>query len=282
MSSPRQFENQPIAEQGPKPRRQGRHGSHDPHNEDVSEYANFTVDPDDFAAGIAEFIGTWFYTFIGLVAIQSAVTNGFTSPNTPLTPASTLLISIGFGFAWVICVGMAAPMSGGHINPAITIGVYCTGRMPPIRALIYIAFQITGACVGAALAEVVTPGGFLGYNEVNPNLNVGFTVLAEILFTFILVATYLSTEFDSEMDLGFTPLFTGLSILVGYLGLVPIDGGSMNPARSFGASAVAKNWEAHWIYWVGPIVGAILAVLLRNGFAKTAKRTRSSTRTSAW
>jgi glycerol uptake facilitator-like aquaporin len=94
----------------------------------------------------------------------------------------------------------------------------------------------------------------IAYNKVSPAINNGDAFLAEVLFTFFLVITVLMSVINSKMDAGFAPTMIGLSVLTIHLAGITVDGVSVNPARSFGPSVVANNWDNHWIFWFGPIV----------------------------
>eukprot|EP01124_Arcella_intermedia_P029876 TRINITY_DN640_c0_g1_i3.p1 TRINITY_DN640_c0_g1~~TRINITY_DN640_c0_g1_i3.p1 ORF type:complete len:179 (+),score=24.06 TRINITY_DN640_c0_g1_i3:405-941(+) len=163
-----------------------------------------------------------------------------------------------------------ANISGGHLNPAVTIGLLTIRQIELFKAIGYIACQLGGGIVGTALMYGVMP------DNITEQVYMGATRLAfgvtpaegcalEICLTFILVFTVCATaELSGDLkSMGrFAPLAIGYSVLVDHMIGVPFTGASMNPARSFGPAVVGGYWLNHWVYWVGPIVGGILAAVL--------------------
>lgn len=154
-------------------------------------------------------------------------------------------------------------ISGGHLNPAVTIAFLFTGKINPLLAILYVGSQMLGGMSGAAFLQNLVPsekGGNLSVTEVHPDINLAQAFGVEAIITFILVFTIFSCVDSSRKDLGGSfPLQIGLAVVVGGLFGGIFTGGSMNPARSFGPALITGNWTNHWIYWVGPITGAILA-----------------------
>lgn len=217
---------------------------------------------------LAELAGVAFFVFVGAT---SAATD------------QLLLIAVAHGLALAIAIGSLGIISGGHLNPAVTVGVAIAGGIAPGLALLYILSQLIGAILGAALCRgvlnytsaVLTASNATqtvyeqfkgGAHALGPNVEVGTATLAEIVVTTLLVLVVLMTAVRkrSAQEKVVAPVFIGLVVLVGILAIGPVTGGSMNPARSFGPAVVFANisssvWHHHWIYWVGPIVGAIFA-----------------------
>ena len=147
------------------------------------------------------------------------------------------------------------------MNPAVTVALFSTGNIGAVRGLIYIVFQLAGAIVGAYCAQSVTLGGkLLGVNTIAPTISVGSAAFAEMLMTFVLVMTVYATAVDGDnFSSGLAPLYIGLSVFALHIVGIPIDGTSINPARTFGASVVANDWTNQWVFWVGPITGGLFA-----------------------
>ncbi|KAJ3273405.1 Aquaporin-4 [Terramyces sp. JEL0728] len=198
-----------------------------------------------------EFVGMTFFIFLALTAAQGAT--GMDAS------AKILMIAAGFGLSLMVSIMMVARVSGGHLNPAVTVALASAGLISLTKAIFYIVAQCLGATAGALLAHLVTQGSLVAYNEVAPGTAVGSAFLAEILLTFVLVLTVFTTAVDGKVDPGFAPTLIGFSVFAIHLSGIPIDGTSVNPARTFGASVVTSHWDNHWVFWAGPIIGGLLA-----------------------
>jgi MIP family channel proteins len=208
---------------------------------------------------VAEFIGTFALIFIGAGAgalgigglVGVALAHGF--------------VIVGFAYAY-------GHISGTHINPAVTIGVWTAGKIESTRALSYIVVQLLGGVTGAfALAHVL--GGIqtgLGATTLNHALQVGSTtinvtptmgVILEAILTFFLVNAVMNAGISGKATIP-GGLAIGLTLAFGILMGGPLTGASMNPARTLGPAVVTGNFADIWVYFVGPIAGAVVAGLL--------------------
>ena len=162
-----------------------------------------------------------------------------------------------------VVVAATGRLSGAHINPAVTFAALITGRIKPIRGLLYIGGQLGGAAIGALLIVAVVPGGggSLGATSLGSNVGSGAGLLTEIILTFALVFVIFGTAVDPKGPNSLAPVVIGLTVAVDIMIGGPLTGASMNPARSFGPALVVVEWADHWIYWVGPIVGGTIAAL---------------------
>ncbi|KAG9442020.1 hypothetical protein H6P81_017874 [Aristolochia fimbriata] len=180
-------------------------------------------------------------------------------------PATGLVaVAIAHALALFVAVAVGLNNSGGHVNPAVTLGVLLGGRISLLRSFYYWVAQLLGAIMACLLLRLATDG-------MRP---VGFTVgagvgelhalLLEIILTFGLVYTVYATAIDPKRgSLGtIAPLAIGFIVGANILVGGPFDGASMNPARAFGPALVGWRWHHHWIYWVGPFAGAALAALI--------------------
>jgi aquaporin PIP len=182
-------------------------------------------------------------------------------------------IAAVFGFMIALLVFSTAHVSGGHLNPAVSFALLLNRKISLVRFVAYVIVQCCGACLGAVFAKSLNPTVYAaagrGVNSVNTALFAGmddWTALGgEIIGTGILVLTVLASADVSNAVI--TPVVVGLAVFVAHLCLIPIDGCSINPARSFGASAVAGEWPDHWIFWLGPLLGALLAVIVYSLYA---------------
>jgi len=225
----------------------------------------------DWRALLAEFVATMMFVFMGtglLVSYNKDKTEG-----SPLG-AGLVSISLGFGIALSTMIYTVANISGGHLNPAVTIGLTLIRQIELFKAIGYVGCQMAGAIVGTALMYGVMPDNVtetihMGATSLAPGVTPGEGCAIEICLTFILVFTVCATaELSGDLkSMGrFAPLAIGYSVLVDHMIGVPFTGASMNPARSFGPAVVSGYWLNHWVYWVGPIVGGIFAAVTYHYF----------------
>jgi len=208
----------------------------------------------------------WFGTTIFIYIVTSVLINLGGGDG---TGASIVNISLVIGLAISVLAQIFGPISGGHFNPAVTFAVLVKGEITIIKAILYTAAQIVGGITGAAFTYVLTPDnrrGALGNLPLAEELTQVQGFFVEMLMTMLLVFTVLaSTSSDNgRKDFGYSNgLAIGISIVVSHLVAIPYTGSGINPARAFGPAAVlGKFQDYHWIYWIGPYVGAIIASLL--------------------
>ena len=211
---------------------------------------------------LAELVGTFVLVLMGCgSAVFAGVEQSFIS-------IGTLGVAFAFGLSVLAMVYTIGKISGCHINPAITVGVFLSGRMSGKDAGMYIIFQIIGAILASAVLWVLTRGvdstttltGANGFKE-------GFLAqafVAEAVFTFIFVLVVLGTT-DSEKGAGgFAGLAIGLSLTLIHIVCIPITGTSVNPARSIGPALFqgGNALSQLWLFIVAPIVGAIVSAIV--------------------
>ena len=151
-------------------------------------------------------------------------------------------------------------ISGAHLNPAVTLAFAVRGNFPWLRVPGYIAAQVAGAVLAAWFLQVMYGGILNGATEPTPNVSLGVAMLTEAVLTLGLVSVILGTA-SGARNVG----VNGAIAVGAYIGLVsvwaaPVSGASMNPARSLGPELIAGNLTNYWIYLLGPILGAMLAV----------------------
>jgi aquaporin TIP len=201
-----------------------------------------------------EAIGTFILTFIGAGSIIA-------------TQGGTLIvIALAHGIALAIAVSAAMNISGGHINPAVTLGMLATKRISVQHAAVYIIFQLIGAIFAGYLLMGVLPktmGNAVNWGApgLGPQTSVAQGILFEAIMTFILVFAVFGTAVDSRAPKigGFG---VGLAIAIDIMAGGPFTGAAMNPARAIGPMVASLNFTNWYIYWIGPILGAIVAALL--------------------
>ncbi|CAB0040846.1 unnamed protein product [Trichogramma brassicae] len=205
-----------------------------------------------------EILGTAILVFIGCASC-------IPGPKSEL--ASPLHISLTFGLAVASLAHVLGPVSGCHVNPAVTVGLLTSGNCSILKALCYIVAQCCGGIAGSAILRAVLPdkafATSLGMTELNPGLSAGQGVLVEAIITFLLVLVVHAVT-DSHRDdcKGWAPMAIGLSISVAHMAAIPLTGSSMNPARSLGPAVIVGSWHLQWIYWIGPCLGALLAAVV--------------------
>ncbi len=208
---------------------------------------------------LAEMFGTMTLVLMGCGA---AVFNGGCG-----TTAQVLTVACAFGLSVVAMAYAVGGISGCHINPAITLGVWLSKRMSGKDALLYMAFQVIGALIGSALLYLLTSNIDMNYatttgaNALGGGVSVTGGFLAEVIFTFVFVLVVLGTT-DAEKGAGqFAGLAIGLTLVLVHIVCIPITGTSVNPARSL-APALFEGGAALsqlWIFIVAPFVGAALS-----------------------
>lgn len=209
----------------------------------------------------AEFLAMLIFVLLSL----GSTINWRTEEESP-SPPDLVLISLCFGLSIATLVQCFGHISGAHINPAVTVAMVVTRKLSLAKAIFYLIAQCLGAVVGAAILYGVTPAsvrGSMGVTTVNTNITVGHALVVELFITFELVFTVFATCDPKRDDVkGSSGLAIGLSVCIGHLFAIPYTGASMNPARSFGPAMVTWSWENHWVYWVGPVLGGVLASAL--------------------
>ncbi|CAI5530439.1 unnamed protein product [Closterium sp. Naga37s-1] len=208
---------------------------------------------------IAEILGTMYFVFQGVLC--SAVTSGGAKVE-PLT--TVVIIALGNGVGYALAVAGTIGVSGGHLNPATTVGMLAAGLIDVVSALVYIIGQMVGALVGVGLATAVLPSALnriLGAPALPAGTSTGTGFLAVLLFSSLLIFTVFSTAVDPRGPIALAPLMIGLSILTTTAVGVPLSGGTINPAQAFATSVWQGLWTNHWIYWLAPILAGIAVAI---------------------
>lgn len=209
----------------------------------------------------AECFGSLLFVLFGAGTV--AVTSGLLGEK--LTSARLLTMALAQGIAFVLLVLATVRLSGGHLNPAVTFAAMIIRQMSVTKGTLYVIAQCAGAVAGALVLTLILPStaqGALGAHMLAGKVSMTGALLTEILLTFVLVSSVLTTTRGAVNPPALGFLVIGLSAIVGYLFGIPITGGSMNPARSFGPALVAGVWKDHWVFWVGPLAGAAVAGLV--------------------
>ncbi|MBM3155027.1 MAG: aquaporin Z [Chloroflexi bacterium] len=220
---------------------------------------------------LAELIGTFVLVLIGCgSAVIAGKAIGFAG------------ISFAFGLAVLAMVYAIGSISGCHINPAISVAMLVAGKMKWKDTLLYVVFQCIGAIIAAGILLLIAQGlaGYsvaangLGQNGYGAHSPGGYALIACLIAEIVLTAIFLLVIFGStskDAPKGFAGLSIGLSLVFIHLVGIPITGTSVNPARSLGPAVFAggEALSQLWLFWVAPLVGAIIAaVIWRYGFEK--------------
>jgi len=212
---------------------------------------------------IAELLGTFMLVFIGTFAVSIG--------------QRELNSGLAFGVAAIAAIYSFGHVSGAHINPAVTFSLAVRGRFPWKEVVPYVLAQIAGSVVAALvnasiIGEIRARASSLGATYPNRTLSfqgvspASAALITEIIITFVLVLTILSAT-EKESPSGFAALAIGLILGINVMIAANVSGGSMNPARTFGPELAlvflgvspALAFDYHWIYWLGPLLGGLLA-----------------------
>lgn len=218
----------------------------------------------------AEFFGTAWLVFGGCGSAVLAATF-------PVTGIGFLGVAFAFGLTVLTMAYAVGHVSGGHFNPAVSVGLMLGGRFSSKELLPYVVSQVVGGVVGALVlyliasgkADFTTANGFAsnGYGEHSPG---GYSLLAcliaEVVLTFMFLMIILGAT-DQRAPMGFAPIAIGLALTLIHLISIPVTNTSVNPARSTGVAVFVGGWAIGqlWLFWIAPIVGAALAGLAYKG-----------------
>ena len=220
---------------------------------------------------VAEFIGTFWLVLGGCGSAVLAA--GF-----PELGIGFVGVSLAFGLTVLTMAYAIGHISGCHLNPAVSFGLWTSGRFATKELVPYIIAQVLGGIAGAGILYLIASGkagfdvtaGFAsnGFNEHSPS---GFTMtsvlIAEVVMTFMFLIIILGAT-DKRAPAGFAPIAIGLGITLIHLISIPVSNTSVNPARSTGVALFQGTWAVDqlWLFWLAPIVGAILAGLVYKFF----------------
>ncbi len=203
---------------------------------------------------VDEGLGVVAFTFLaGSAIVINDITNG---------GLGILGMAAATGLAYALIVFALYPISGGHINPAVTLGQVLSRRMPPSIAVLYIGAQAAGAIVGGLLLELIFRGfltdvarsASLTFSTQMQGLTGGFL---EAILTFILVTVYFRGFLDRRANPALGALAMGIVVAFAFLVAFPLTGAALNVARVFGTDLLARHWTDFWWYWLGLAGGAV-------------------------
>ena len=216
---------------------------------------------------VAEFIGTFWLVLGGcgsavLAAAFPELGIGFVG------------VSLAFGLTVLTGAYALGPISGGHFNPAVSVGLWAGGRFPASQLLPYIVAQVIGAVIAAGVLYLIASGkagfdaaaGFAsnGYGDHSPG---GYSLLAALITEVVMTAMFLLIILgatDKRAPQGFAPIAIGLGLTLIHLISIPVTNTSVNPARSTGVALFAGDWAVAqlWLFWLAPIAGGLLGAAI--------------------
>lgn len=204
---------------------------------------------------VAELVGTFVLVFAGTGAV---VANHVS--NNAITHVG---VAITFGSVVAAMIYAFGHTSGAHLNPAVTLGFWAGGTFPRNKVLPYLAAQLLGATLASSLLYVAFGGPVAKLGATLPLDNNWLqSLVLEVVLTFVLMIVILGSGLDRRAPVGFAGVAIGLTVGLEAMCMGPITGASMNPARSFSPALLANVWQHQWLYWLAPIAGAQLAVLV--------------------
>jgi aquaporin Z len=224
----------------------------------------------------AEFLGTFWLVLGGcgsavLAAAYPELGIGFVG------------VSLAFGLTVLTGAYALGPISGGHFNPAVSVGLWAAGRFPAGQLLPYVIVQVIGAIVAAAVLYLIASGkagfdlagGFAsnGFGEHSPGkYGFGAAAITEVVMTFMFLIVILGAT-HKRAPVGFAGLAIGLALTLIHLISIPVTNTSVNPARSTGPALFVGGWAIQqlWLFWVAPIAGAVAAGLFSRAIFDSAE-----------
>ncbi|MCW2936491.1 MAG: Aquaporin [Actinomycetia bacterium] len=214
-------------------------------------------------AATAEVVGT----FVLVLAIISAAVAATLARPVAGAPYGSLAVPVAAGLALAILAAGLGHISGGHFNPAVTIGLAVNSRFPWTYAVTYIVAQFVGAIAAAAVlwglyGQLARTRAGLGATFPPAGVSAGRVFAAEFVITFILVLVVVAVATDDRVARGMSALAIGAALATGVLIGGPVSGGGVNPARAIGPMILAGRFTDWWAYLVAPVIGGILAVAL--------------------
>ena len=215
---------------------------------------------------VAELLGTFWLVLGGCGSAVLAATF-------PKVGIGLLGVSLAFGLTVLTMAFAIGHISGCHLNPAVSIGLWASGRFPARKLLPYIVAQVVGAIAAGAVLYVIASGavgfdvgnGFAsnGFGEHSPG---GYSLLSALVTEIVMTAFFLLVILgatDKRAPAGFAPIAIGMSLTLIHLISIPVTNTSVNPARSTGVALFVGGWALGqlWLFWIAPIVGALLGAL---------------------
>uniref|UniRef100_A0A3Q1F250 Aquaporin 8a, tandem duplicate 2 n=2 Tax=Acanthochromis polyacanthus TaxID=80966 RepID=A0A3Q1F250_9TELE len=210
-----------------------------------------------FQPCLAELLGTSFFVFIGCVSVIENVES-----------AGRLQPALVHGLAVAVMVACMAEISGSHFNPPFTLGVYLCGGLEMNMVIPYLACQLIGGVLGAAMAKLMTSrenydkAHGAAFAVLQSEDQIGGAVFGEIAMTCLVTMVVLLGAVNATTRSPLVPFMVGCTVIINILAGGDVSGTCLNPARAFGPAVMSNYWSYHWVYWLGPITGGLIAAVL--------------------
>lgn len=205
---------------------------------------------------LAEFLGTFIFVFVSLGAVLT---------NNLLGEIGVLGIALASGFAYIAMIFATVHLSGGQLNPAITLSLWLVKKLNTQDAFFYILAQFIASFAAAGVLFYVFGKASLdfslGAQILGDTISLQKAVVVEAILTSVLIFTYFATMTDRRGPVSFGPFAVGLVVFVSFLVAGPISGGSINPARVLGAAVISKSYSELSIWLVGPFTGSLFGLV---------------------
>jgi len=232
---------------------------------------------EDIHAASLEFIGTILFLLLGLGGIQAAAfsnqatvaaaangagsDDGAQAVNKVASIEQLLYISVSMGLSLLVSVWFFFRVTGGVFNPAVSTALLLIGAIGPVRFVLYCIAQMVGGIVASALLVALLPGQLVVTPSPARGVNSAQAVFIEAFLTAALVLAVLMLAAEKHRSTPFAPIGIGLTLFACHLFGVIYTGAAMNTARAFGPAVVTGFDKTHWVYWVGPFIGSLIATL---------------------
>ncbi|XP_010298858.1 aquaporin-8 [Balearica regulorum gibbericeps] len=206
---------------------------------------------------VAELLGSALFIFIGCLSVVEDAEG-----------AGRLQPALAHGLALGLTIAILGDISGGHFNPAVSLGVWLVGGLNMTMLIPYWVSQLCGGMIGAGLAKAVAAseryvnasGG--AFSSITADEQIPSVLVGEIVMTTFLVLVVCMGAINGKTKTPLAPFCIGFTVTVDILAGGGVSGACMNPARAFGPALVANYWDYHWVYWVGPMIAALLVGVL--------------------
>jgi len=230
------------------------------------------MDYDPLRRGFAEFVGTFTLVFVGagsILTLGKVLAPAINGPQAQdyLGGLTLVGVALAHGLAIAVMVSAVGHISGGHFNPAVTLGFFVTRRIAPSLAVVYWSMQFAAATAGAALLRwLYAPEArrltHLGTPALGSGVDHWQGLVIELVLTFFLVWVVFATAADPGGSFkSIAGLAIGLTITLDILMGGPLTGAAVNPARAFGPELLSRTWSNAWVWYAGPFAGGALAAL---------------------
>ncbi|KAM9462367.1 aquaporin-8a.2 [Clarias gariepinus] len=206
---------------------------------------------------IAELVGTMFFVFIGCVSVIENV-----------EAAGRLQPALVHGLAVAVMVACMAEISGSHFNPPFTLAIYLCGGMQLTMVVPYLISQLVGGVLGAAMSKIMTSKEHYtnatgaAFTILQSDEQIPAAIFAEIAMTCLVTMVVLLGAVNGKSKSPMVPFLVGCTVIVNILAGGDVSGTCLNPARALGPALFAGYWDYHWVYWVGPFGGGLIAAAL--------------------